>query len=215
MKSRFETLNHWFRLPAANAVNTDKIKTYLNSKVWLNYSEYGSEFVGYSGIGLTSRSSSHEHIADSVKVPQPVGTFKRDMECYNWQEISVWNENVSDYMKELFQSFTLTPMRARFSKMEPRSAVPRHIDDYSESITRVHWPIITDEKNIFCFYNEDKLVERVHMTVGSAFAIDTSVAHAFYNFSKVTQRVHLIVNFPMSFSSFRIWVQNNDLFKGF
>ncbi len=213
MKSRYKTQNHWFQLPAANNLDIEKMRSYLHNKKWVDYSEYGTDFSGYSGIGLTSRSNNPEHITDSVKVPQSVGTFQTEMENYNWQAISVWNENVSDYMKDFFQSLTLQPLRARFSKMEPRSTVPRHIDDYSKNITRVHWPIVTDDKNMFCFYNGETLIEKIHMEAGSCFAIDTSVAHAFYNFSKVTQRIHLIINFPMSFSDFRLWIQNNDLFK--
>lgn len=213
MKSRYETQNHWFQLPASNGLNLEKIQSYLSNKAWVDYSEYGHDFNGYSGIGLTSRSKSSEHINDSVKVPQSVGTFQKELENYNWQAISAWNENVSDYMKDLFERLNLKPLRARFSKIEPRSTVPRHIDDYSENITRIHWPVTTDEKNMFCFYSGDALVEKVHMEVGSCYAIDTSIPHAFFNFSKVTERIHLIINFPMSFSYFRLWIQKNELFK--
>ncbi len=116
-------------------------------------------------------------------------------------------------MEEIFNSLSLKPLRARFSKMQPRSSVPRHIDDFSENVTRVHWPIVTDEKNVFCFYSGNKLVEKVHMPVGKCFAIDSTVPHAFFNFSEKVERVHLVINFGISFKEFKAWSQVNPLFK--
>lgn len=213
MSSRFETQNYWFQLPESNAVDTEKALAYLNQKSWVDYAEYGNDFGGYSGIGLTSRSDKPEHVNDSVEVLQSVGSYEKSLAEFDWQSISVWNHNVSEYMEIIFKELNLKPLRARFSKMQPRSTVPRHIDDFSENVTRVHWPIITDDKNVFCFYEGNKLVEKVHMPVGQCFAIDSTVPHGFFNFSKVTERIHLVINFGMNFQEFREWIKVNELFK--
>lgn len=210
---------NWFRLPKSAAIDVEKVIASLKDRNWVNYAEYGAGVAGYSGIGLTSRSNKPEHINDSVEIPQSVGSFDRDSkgsnewENTNWQELSVWNANVTDEIQSIFSRMKLKPLRARFARLAPRTVIPPHIDDHAETITRLHWPLVTDQKNFFCFYDDSRVVERVHMEVGHCYAVDTSVRHGFMNLSKHVERVHLIVNVGMGYLEFRQWCESNDLFR--
>lgn len=189
------------------------MRAYLEQRTWIDYRETGESLQGYYGIGLTSRSSAPEHLHDSLSVPQDLGKIKAEgTPDFNWQEISTWNANVEEYIAEVFNRLALKPLRARFSRLSPRTEIPAHTDDYSENITRIHWPIITDEKNFFCYYSGDKITERIQMKAGNAYAVDTSVKHGFFNFSRSVERVHLIVNVGLGFSEFCEWIQENSLF---
>lgn len=210
--------NFWFQLPESASIDPSLLVDQLSSREWTSYEEYGAGIEGYSGIGLTSRSASPEHINDSVAIPQSVGTFELDGKAaeqwsgVNWQELSVWNPNVTGVLESLFKSMALKPLRSRFAKLDPRTVIPPHIDDHSSTITRLHWPLVTDEKNFFCFYDSSRVVERVQMEAGKCYAVDTSVRHGFMNLSKSTKRIHLIINVGMGFSEFRHWCKSNPLF---
>lgn len=212
-----EKNQNWFQLPESAEIDVAPLLNQFKQHKWTEYEEYGANVKGYSGIGLTSRSASPEHINDSVEIPQSVGTFElgnsgaEQWSDINWQKLSVWNPNVTGALESLFRRMALKPLRSRFAKLNPRTTIPPHIDDYSENITRLHWPLITDEKNYFCFYDSARVIERVSMEVGKCYAVDTSVRHGFMNLSKVTERIHLIVNVGMSFNDFRAWCQTNDL----
>lgn len=204
----------WFELPESAALNVDRFEGYLKRRQWTDYQEIGESFSGYHGIGLTSRSEKPEHVNDALEVLQSVGSYESDeSKAYNWQEIGVWNANVQDFVKEVFQNLNLPPLRSRFSKLQPRTTIPPHVDDYSDRVTRLHWPIVTDEKNFFCFYDDQRVVEKVNMKVGRGYAVDTARRHGFINFSKSVERVHFIVNVGMSYAEFSKWIQTNDLFK--
>lgn len=204
----------WFELPESASLDIGRIETYLKRRTWTNYQDIGESFSGYHGIGLTSRSENPEHVNDALEVLQSVGTYESDeSKSYNWQAIGVWNSNVEDYVKEVFQNLNLAPLRSRFSKLQPRTSIPPHVDDYSDRVTRLHWPIVTDEKNFFCFYDDQRVIEKVHMKVGRGYAVDTAHRHGFINFSKSVERIHFIVNVGMPFAEFSEWIKTNDLFK--
>lgn len=204
----------WFELPASAALDVRRVEAYLNGRAWTDYQDIGESFSGYHGIGLTSRSEKPEHVNDALEVLQSVGSFETDdSKTYNWQEIGVWNANVEAYIQEVFQNLNLPPLRSRFSKLLPRTTIPPHIDDYSDRVTRLHWPIVTDEKNFFCFYDDERVIEKVNMKVGRGYAVDTSRRHGFINFSRSVERIHFIVNVGIPFAEFSKWIQHNDLFK--
>ncbi len=203
----------WFELPERSQLQVDRFAAYLKNQKWTDYNDLGEAFSGYQGIGLTSRSENPEHVDDALEVLQSVGTFEQKGADYNWQEIAVWNKNVSEYVEDVFRNLNLAPLRARFAKIMPRTSIPAHVDEFSENITRLHWPIVTDEKNIFCFYDESRVIERVQMVAGHCYAVDTSRRHGFTNFSRTTERIHLIVNVGMGFNDFAKWIAKNNLFK--
>lgn len=206
-------LKPWFELPANAVLDEARLVSYLETHRWTDYNEMGEAFVGYQGIGLTSRSEKPEHINDALEVLQSVGDFEQASADYNWQAIDVWNQNVTDYVETVFKSLNLRPLRARFSKLQPRSTIPPHVDEFSENITRLHWPIVTDDKNFFCFYDESRVIEKVPMLPGRCYAVDTSKRHGFINFSKKVERIHLIINVGMGFQDFSKWLSGNSLFK--
>lgn len=212
-----ESNEYFIKLPDVNAIDARVFQELCSTLNWVGYERETSEYTGYAGVGLTSRSNSPEHLNDSLDIHQPIKVEIPEKTAeYNWQAISVWNENVTGPVRSLFERFNLPPLRARFAKLGPRVSVPPHVDDYSENITRIHWPIVTDDKNFFCFYSSAsarKPMIRLNMLEGSAYAVNVRRPHGFINFSEKTERVHLIINVGMSYEEFSKWIQSHDLLK--
>lgn len=196
----------WFELPDSYSIDLDRIRSEIKNLTWLSYGEDtrtpGAK--GYHGIGLTCRADSPRPELDALLVYQDLRPdIKPNAHSFNWQEMDQLTPNAQGYLKEVLFSLGLAPGKARLAKLDSGSKIPPHRDDYCQNITRIHWPIQTDKKNFFNFYDEEmKLVERVNMREGRVYAVDPNWPHSFQNYSKVVDRIHLIINVNMDLLSF-------------
>lgn len=169
-----------------------RVLKYLETEERTSYTVFDPRFVGFEGIGLTSFSGSN---LDALRIEQKVSMDRKVNEAMvNWQLMTERTKHVHGIVAELFDRLKFKPMRARFAIIHPRNVIKQHTDDYMEEMTRVHWPIITDEKNIMI--GDGK---RYHFSVGECHAINTNLPHGFVNGSDDCTRIHLIINFDVPF----------------
>ena len=196
-----------------SSIDVQKCIDYLNNEDWESYTQFDESYQGYHGIGLTSASNSITPDLDSLMIHQKIARHRTDdKEIFNWQIMTDPTRHVHGYVKEIFSKFTLIPHRARFAKIDPDSNIALHTDDYTENVTRVHWPIITDDNNYMLGLNQDtRKIDRYNFKSGKCYAINTNILHGVINRSNIA-RIHLIVNFNVSFQEFKHYAKDG-LFK--
>jgi hypothetical protein len=208
------SLNEKFCFEISNSsIDISQCISYLNSETWSSYTQFDEKYQGFYGIGLTSFEKSDSPELDSLKIYQDISRTRNKKESdINWQLMTNHTHHVHDYIKELFDRFKFLPHRARFAKIDPGKKIALHTDDYTENITRVHWPIITNSDNIMLGHNLDtKKIDRYYFESGKCYAINTNVLHGVINNSTLA-RVHLIVNFGISFEELKSHAKSG-LFK--
>jgi hypothetical protein len=91
------------------------------------------------------------------------------------------------YVRQVFSQFRTLLGRARMLRLEPEKGVPVHIDNnyYWRTHTRVHIPIITDQRIRFRTGDQE-----VHMAAGEAWTFNNWLPHTVINETEV-RRVHL------------------------
>lgn len=195
---------------ANSAIDIEKSIDYLNREDWTSYKEINEQYDGFYGIGLTCDSKSQTPDLDSLMVHQAISRRSKKSDN-NWQLMTDHTRHVHGYVAELFSKFKFLPHRARFAKIDAGKKIGMHTDDYMENMTRVHWPIVTNDDNYMLGYNEHtKKIDRYNFKVGHCYAINTNVLHGFINRSSIS-RIHLIVNFDISFDELKYYT-NSGLF---
>lgn len=169
---------------------------YLDTEERTPYTVFDPKYKGFEGIGLTSFAGSD---LDALRIEQEVSMDRKvNAAEKNWQLMYTPTKHVHGVVAELFDKLKFRPMRARFAIIHPRNVIKTHTDDYMEKMTRVHWPIITDEKNFML-----NGAKRHHFAVGECHAINTNLPHGFINSSDTVTRIHLIINFDVEFEQLR------------
>jgi len=185
-----------------SSIDIEKCIDYLNNEVWQPCSQFGDQYAGHYGIGLTAAKDSTTPHLDSLTPFQDISRRPEVVEK-NWQILTEPTDSVRGYMKEIFDRFKFIPHRARFAKIDPGQKIGLHIDTQMEHMSRVHWPIITDRNALMLGYNEDtRKIDRYNFEVGKCYVINTNVVHGVVNRSD-QPRIHLIVNFDISFEDLK------------
>lgn len=194
-----------------SSIDIDRCIDYLNREEWQACSQFGEQYSGHYGIGLTAADDSETPRLDSITPFQSISRRPDKVEK-NWQLLTKPTDAVHGYIKEVFDRFKFVPHRARFARIEPGQKIGLHIDSDMEHMSRVHWPIITDPESIMLGYNEStKKMSKYHFEVGKCYAINTNVVHGVINRSNIS-RIHLIVNFDIPFEELRHHA-NTGIFK--
>lgn len=84
--------------------------------------------------------------------------------------------------------------------------LPIHTDTvigaWPSDITRMHWPILSNNESFFEFYDDTrtKIIENFYMKVGKAYCPDVSIPHRIINRGN-TDRIHLIANLAKPYNN--------------
>jgi hypothetical protein len=89
--------------------------------------------------------------------------------------------------------------------LPPGGSLPIHMDTvigaWPNQITRMHWPILSNNDAFFEFYDETRttIIEKFRMHVGHSYCPDVSIPHRIVN-DGIMERIHLIANLDIPFN---------------
>lgn len=91
--------------------------------------------------------------------------------------------------------------KIRFSKMMPNACISWHVDLNCENITRIHIPILTNNKSKYFYKNDAGLVNVVHFKIQSMYALNVNYLHAVRN-NGTSPRIHMIINVNTDYETY-------------
>ena len=155
---------------------------------WIDYKNLTDKSSGYYGISLMQKENSSTPELDSLSV------FDDDD-----SKVNIIREDIPEGFKHFLKLFTVPISKARLAKITSKGLLPPHIDTGYEEITRLHWPLQTNDKSYWHWYENKKRIDTLHLKSGFGYAMNTNVMHSVQN-KGMLDRIHLILNVDMSYN---------------
>jgi hypothetical protein len=150
----------------------------------------------YKSAGLSFIKNS---ITPDLDVIDDLGNKNANLNLDNF----VLKENIPTAIVEIIKKISLgfNTSKIRFSCLFKGITIPWHIDYNCENITRVHLPILTNDKCFYYYKNSNGKIIRDNLKFGKLYALDTNYEHCIKNNSEI-DRVHFIVNVNTNFENY-------------
>lgn len=126
--------------------------------------------------------------ATNVSWHEAVPSYYNDREIEDEQSYKNWHPELQDsYIREVLESFGVSPTHARIMNMPERSCYTTHVDYF----TRYHVPVVTTPLKSYMHFPDKNITARMYP--GKAYWTNTHELHNFVN-GTTSNRIHLIFN---------------------
>jgi hypothetical protein len=167
---------------------------YSNKLSYL-FSNQDNEYYGSYGLSHVPGSITPElDVVDNIESNEDVNKNTLDF---------ILNDNLPSTVEAFINKLQgpYSTGKVRFSKLMPDVTMPWHVDLNCENITRVHIPIITNNKSNYFYKDTNGIINSIHLTAKSVYALNVNYPHTIRN-KGTTPRIHMIVNVNTNYENY-------------